>query len=120
MWKKLDASEISFPPIDLEYLATVFCGSYQAKQASGYIFEHLTADGDCQIWVFQHSVELIRGQIRSRHKSQLKYNVWISFDNTYEQDPVKDYYCQCPAGSRTVGMCQHFILCRAHSSPKEE
>lgn len=107
LWKKLDASEISFPSIDLEYLETVACGTYQVKQASGYISEHLTAGGDFEIWVYQHSDNLIRGQIRSRHKSQLKYNVWISFDNTDTQDPVKDYYCQCPAGSRTVGMCAH-------------
>ena len=43
----------------------------------GYIGEHLTDDGDYEIWVYQHSEDLIRRQIQSGHKSQTKYNVWV-------------------------------------------
>ena len=45
-WKKLEASNIDFPKLDLEYLETVACGSYQLEQAPGYIEEYLTDDGD--------------------------------------------------------------------------
>ena len=31
------------------------------------------------IYSYQHSEDLIRRQIQSRHKSQTKYNVWIRF-----------------------------------------
>ena len=106
-WKKLEASNIDFPKLDLEYLETVACGSYQLGQAPGYIEEHLTDDGDYEIWIYQHSDDLIRGQIKSRHKSQTKYNVWIRYDLEDKNDPVKDYYCVCPAGKRTIGMCAH-------------
>lgn len=106
-WKKLDASDIQFPQLEMEYLETVACGTYQLKQAPGYIEEHTTDDGDYQIWVYQHSDDLIRGQIQSRHKSQTKYNVWIQYEKTDTTDPVKDYYCICPSGKRTIGMCAH-------------
>lgn len=107
LWKRLDGIDLDFPAVELEYLETIACGSYQIKQASGYIADHLTDDGDYDLWAFNLSPGLIRGQIRSRHKSQTKYNVWIEFDANDNDDPVKDYYCQCPAGSRTVGMCAH-------------
>ena len=106
-WKKLDASDIEFPQLDMEYLETVACGTYQLSQAPGYIEEHTSEDGDYQIWVYQHSDDLIRGQIQSRHKSQTKYNVWIQYDQNDDTDPVKDYYCICPAGKRTIGICAH-------------
>ena len=68
--------------------------------------EALTVEtGDYEIWVYQHSDDLVRGQIHSRHRSQTKYNVWIQFDVTDYEDPVKSYYCICPAGKRTSGMC---------------
>ena len=107
VWKRLDAADIDFPLLDLEYLETVACGSYQIKQASGYIAEHFTDAGNYEVWAYNHSQDLIRGQIRSRHKSQTKYNVWVQFDAEDKANPVKDYFCQCPAGSRTVGMCTH-------------
>ena len=106
-WQKLDASNIDFPKLDLEYLETVACGSYQLAQAPGYIEEHITEEGDYEIWVYQHSEDLIRGQIQSRHRSQTKYNVWIQYDINDKSDPVKDYDCMCPAGKRTIGMCAH-------------
>ena len=105
LWQKLDAIDIDFPQLDLEYLETVACGTYQIKQAPGYISEHLTDEGDYEMWAYRHSKDIIRVQIRSRHKSQTKYNVWIQFEDS--DDPIKDYYCQCPTGTRTIGMCAH-------------
>ena len=105
--KKLDASDIDFPQLDMEHLETVACGTYQLNQAPGYIEEQTTEDCDYEIWVYQHSNDLIRGLIKSRHKSQTKYNVWIQFDKNNESDLIKDYYCICPAGKKTSGMYQH-------------
>ena len=106
-WEKIEACNIPFPKLDLEYLETVTCGTYQLKQASGYIEEHTTDDGDYELWVYQHAEGLIRGKIQSRHKSQTKYNVWILYELSDDSNPVQDYYCTCPAGKRTIGMCAH-------------
>lgn len=73
----------------MEYLETVACGTYQLNQALGYIEEHTNKDDDYEIWVYLHSDDLIRGQIKSRHKSQAKYNVWIQYDKNDESDPIK-------------------------------
>ena len=72
---------MDFPQLDLEYLETVAWGTYQIKQAPGYISEHLVDEGDYKILAFRHSNDITRVQIRSRHKSQTKYNVWIQFDD---------------------------------------
>ena len=77
-WKKLEASEIDFPKLDLEYLETMTCGSYQLGQAPGYIEEHLTDDGDYEIWIYQHSDDLIRGQIKSRHLFSRTFGLSVS------------------------------------------
>ncbi|PJE78136.1 hypothetical protein CI610_02933 [invertebrate metagenome] len=105
-WQKLEAAQLEFPRLDQEYLETLACGTYQVKLAPGYISEHLTADGDYEVMAYQHSSDLIRCQIRSRHQSQTKYNIWIQYSVT-EQPPIQNYYCTCPTGQRTVGMCAH-------------
>ena len=106
-WKKLDAAEIDFPKLDLEYLETITCGSYQIKLAPGYIADHLSEDGEYEISVNNHSEDLIRDQIHSTHKSQAMYYVRIQYDRQDLDNPIKDYFCSCPAGKRTVGMCAH-------------
>jgi len=105
---KMDASSVLFPRLDLDYLRTITCGTYQISLAPGYIAEHLSDDGDYEVWLYQHSPDLLRCQIHSRHKSQTKYNVWIRFTVSPDVEaPIKDYYCQCPVGERTMGMCAH-------------
>ena len=112
-WKKLDAAEIDFPKLDLEYLETITCGSYQIKLAPGYIADHLSEDGKYEISVNNHFEDLIRGQIHSRHKSQAMY--YVLYNNQALDDPIKDYFCSCPVGKRTVGMCAHIAsTCIVH------
>ena len=106
-WKKLDAAEIDFPKLDLEYLEIITCGSYQIKLAPGYIADHLSKDGEYKISVNNHSEDMIRGQIHSRQNSQAMYYVWIQYDSQDLDDPIKDYFCSCPVGKRTVYMCAH-------------
>ena len=106
-WVKLEALQMNFPQLDMEYLETLTCGSYQLKMASGYIQEHLTEDGDFEVLVHQNSQNILRGKIQSRHKSQTKYHVWIEFTFNDTQNPITQYYCTCPAGKRTTGMCAH-------------
>lgn len=109
VWKKMDTSNKVFPKLDEIYMSTLTCGTYmyQLKQAPGYIAEHMKPDGDFEVWLCQYSPKLLRGQISSRHRSQTKYNVWIEYDALDDSESVKDHYCTCPAGKRTLGMCAH-------------
>ena len=106
-WQKMDCADIEFPELDMQYLKIIACGTYQLKQTPGYVEEHLTKDGDYQLWLNQHSSSIIHIQIHSRHKSQTKYNAWIEYDKSDKDNPIKDYYSMCPTGKRTVGMCAH-------------
>ena len=106
-WRKLEASDLTFPKLNLEYMETLACGLYQIKLAPGYIVEHQNSDGDYEIWVYQHNTDLIRGQIHSRHKRRTKYNVWIQYTTEESDSPVNGYNCAWPAGNRTAGMCAH-------------
>ncbi|XP_033744266.1 collagen alpha-3(VI) chain-like [Pecten maximus] len=45
-WQKLETSQTSFPNLDLEYLETLTCRTYQLKLAPDYITEHHTNDSD--------------------------------------------------------------------------
>lgn len=101
-WQKMDCSDMQFPRLDIDYLQLLACGTYQIKQARGFVAEHLTPDGDYQIWLHQHSPNMVRAQIRSRHKSQTKYNAWIEYSNDESDSPIHDYYCVCPTGKQTV------------------
>ncbi|PJE78185.1 hypothetical protein CI610_02881 [invertebrate metagenome] len=104
-WQKLEATDVTFPKLSEDYLETLACGTYQLKLANGYITEHLSDDGDYEVMVYQHSDDLLRCQLRSRHRSQTKYNIWILYHDA--PNPIQAYYCTCPSGQRTVGMCAH-------------
>ena len=53
------------------------------------------------------------------------YYVWIQYDGQDLDDPIKDYFCFCSAGKRTVGMCTHtasiacFLGYMSHKAFKE-
>ena len=81
----------------MEYLETVTSGSFQLNQAPGYIKEHTSEDGNYQIWVNQHSDNLMKGQIQPQCTSKTKSNVRIEYDKTYVSDPIKDFCCICLA-----------------------
>ena len=47
---KMDASSVLFPRLDFDYLRTITCGTYQISLTPGYIAEHLSDDGDYEVW----------------------------------------------------------------------
>ena len=106
-WVKLSSCDVAFPEVSLQMMQILTCGIYQVKQAERYIHEHLSESGDYEVWVSQLEENLIRCQIKSRHKSQVKYHCFIRYDLSNDLQPIVDYYCTCPTGARTVGMCAH-------------
>ena len=81
---------------------------YQIKQAKSYAYEHLDNKGDYSYSVSKISQGLIRAQLQSRHVSSEQYFVYIQYDDLSEGcNKIKEWYCQCRTGARTVGMCAH-------------
>ena len=76
----------------------------QVKQATGYFADHLTEEGDYDLWAYNHLPGLFEDKFAQDIRAiPNNYNVWIEFDCNDLDDPVKDYYCQCPAVLRTIG-----------------
>lgn len=99
-------------------------GTYQLKQAKSYYGEHVREDGAFIIELAdelprEHTRELgdnvcvIRGRIQSRHVKSKTYYEYIGFDVTQNgRHIIKEYYCTCKIGRRTVGCCGH-VMCIA-------
>ena len=47
----------------------------------------------------------MRTRIQSRHKGNTLYNCYITYSKT--ENCVKDTFCSCKSGKRTVGTCSH-------------
>lgn len=94
-------------------------GSYHIKLAQSYCSEHLQ-DGLYMIEIYQENVLnnipdadnvwLLRGRIQSRHVRARIYYCYILINrDQVGRNAIKEYYCSCLTGRRTVGSCAHVI-----------
>ncbi|XP_062613816.1 uncharacterized protein LOC134275563 [Saccostrea cucullata] len=106
---KIDAADAvpDFPKLSENYLRSLTFGIYQIKQASSYSREHLDEEGGYEIFVTKTMSNILQAKIQSRHVSSKSYYLWIQFDASDEEDPIKYWYCQCKSGARLVGSCAH-------------
>ena len=106
-FQMIDQETISnFPQLSENQLKMLTLGSYQLKQASGYLVEHFCSATSRYFECAKEKMGnkfLIRVKIRSRHSGAVKYFIYVSFT----PDKVEEWYCTCNTGSRTVGMCSH-------------
>ena len=110
IWKNLDTADaaIEFPKMSETGVRNLTLWVYQLKQAKSYTFEHLDSKGDYNVSVASISNGLLRAQPQSRHVSSKKYVVYVQYENSSEGcDKIKEWFCQCTTGTRTVGMCAH-------------
>jgi hypothetical protein len=121
VYEKLNHDSIpEFPKLDINTIINnITLGTYQLKQSISYIHENFDDNGDKTIEVYSDNskiitqnydkdTRLLRTRIQSRHKTNTKYNTYITYStNKNDTNPVKDWYCTCKNGSRTVGTCSH-------------
>ena len=113
-----------FPQLTHNELALISLGSYQIKQARSYYGEHIRDNGIYEIEVCHEtdsdlltelsattdSLWLLRGRIKSRHISSKTYFTYILVDGSVTgREAIKQYYCNCIVGKRTVGCCCHIM-----------
>ena len=48
---------------------------------------------------------VLKAQIRSRHTSNKRYNLWVVKNRGL--NPITGWYCGCRSGARTVWCCAH-------------
>lgn len=108
---RFDPATIVFPILTPEYIQSLTMGVYQLKQALPYTIEHINADGQYLFELFEEELDILHVKIKSRYSSQLVHNIWLSYNPTAKltegQTPIKEWYCDCKAGSRIFGMCAH-------------
>jgi hypothetical protein len=91
------------------------CGTYQLKQSLGYIHENFDDSGNNYIELyadktnmFEPGLYLLRSRIQSRHSNNTKYNSYVTYSTNKDDDnPIKNWYCTCKNGRRTISCCSH-------------
>ena len=109
-WIKLvdSNSDSNFPNLPLDFLRQHACGTYQIKQSKAYAKAHLYENDEKFTLEFSPSDDnLLRCRLQSRHSNNTKYFLCVRFNESDNDDPIKDHYCQCKSGTRMVGCCGH-------------
>ena len=90
----------------------IVLGSYQLKQAEGYISEHFN-NGKIEIRINKNNLvyentKIMFAIIQSRHSKSTKYKVYVQYNpNNNTPDSIRSWFRTCKSGSRTVGCCSH-------------
>ena len=101
-------NNFDFPKLDLDFLRAYTCGTYQLKQSKAYAKAHLYEhDNEFELQISPDNDCLIRCRLHSRHSNVTRYFICIEFNKDDDDEPIKDHYCQCKDGKRTVGCCGH-------------
>lgn len=110
-----------FPQLSYEELILISVGTYHVKLARSYCSEHVKRTGVYEIEYYrqteqirfsneQNTQTLIRCKIQSRHVRNKTYYTYILYDsNVQGRSAIKEYYCSCIHGRRTLGSCAHVI-----------
>ena len=96
-------STLNFPQMNFNELQEITLGVFQLKQARAFVAEHMSSYGSYSVKIANQRRDLLRAQVQSRHKTNVKYDVYIQYDSKN----ITGWYCTCPNGSRVVDCCAH-------------
>lgn len=109
-----DPAVNDFPQLSMDDIIKFSIGTYHVKIARSYCSEHIKATGVFFIQLYRHPVALplqddqnnilIRCKIQSRHIGQKIYYSYVMYNNV-----IKETYCSCYHGKRTLGSYAHVI-----------
>ena len=110
------------PCLSLGQLRRIAGGSYQVTESVNYYFDTLHRFGRLSHFCCSLSIDLerfnihaqdpilIRTKIGSRYSRAGFYLVFVLIDKASESHQcIREYYCQCLVGSRTLGCCCHVM-----------
>lgn len=125
----INSENFEFPRINLKELREyIGMGTYQVEQAQRYtvthmrnnfgFFESKTCEVDLIQQYFHYQIQekelkmpaLVVTNMSSRHRSGVKYQTIVFFDNVRRgAAAIISYCCGCINGQRTVGCCSHVM-----------
>ena len=119
----------TIPPMSEDDLFWISLGSYQIDTARGYYGFCRDEDGrvnmemyggpharplnyrDYDINIESANAILVRGIIKSRFVNGKTRKAFVLFDKSeVGERSVREYWCDCPCGARTVGCCSHVMF----------
>jgi len=104
---------LGFPALTLEDLKEITLGVYQTKMGNNYNEEHISPDNSYVFCTHKEEPGIIKVQMRSRYSSRTRRVLWIEYSEYVNGSAaVKEWYCKCPIGARTVGVCSHIAAVR--------
>lgn len=107
-WKEASAELVpNFPRLTEADLFALTQGTYQIRNAKGYIKEHFQDNGDFKLQLHQELSNMIRVKVQSRYQRGHRHDVWIEYVPEANDMKIQRYYCTCKVGSRTLGCCSH-------------
>lgn len=115
---RADSPDVAdFPRLTEEDLILFAVGTYHVKLARSYASEHIKATGIYEIEVYREPQNdqndediLIRCRIQSRHVQSRTYYTYVKYNTEAEgRTAIRQYYCSCIHGRRTVGSCAHVV-----------
>lgn len=99
---------MDFPEMTDTDLKILFTGTYQFGQAISYLGEILNDNGTLNMYYVKDQSNILKIQVQSRHISKKVYKCFIDYTpNNNGVDGIKQYFCECANGLRTVGCCSH-------------
>lgn len=121
-----DADKITFPRLQTDDLHELTLGSYQVKQCSSYVIDHLKRNGkflvyECPRDIFEKNFrsfvkcqenmkhfQVYLTYMFSRFSKSLKHAVYVLVDTSSNgREGIIGYSCDCKHGLRVVGCCSH-------------
>lgn len=97
-----------FPEMTDNDLKLFFTGTYQLKQAAGYLGEMINKDGSVKIQFVKERNNILKVLVPSRHINRKSYRCFIEYaPNTTGCSGIMRYTCECANGLRTIGSCSH-------------
>lgn len=110
----------NFPILTLDYLRDLTVGVYQVHLSRSYVQDKLRREGneEFQLEKIRNRQNiripvngLLRVRVFSRYRRGTKYQLWVAFKPTDENEPdhppILGYYCTCKCGARSLGSCAH-------------
>ncbi|CAF1094076.1 unnamed protein product [Brachionus calyciflorus] len=120
--ENLDEELVEFPKLSLECInSKITFGLYQLSHSLSYLAENFKKHGKCQTSIYKDmtnisytndSTKIVTAKIHSRHSANREYRSYVAYYSCKETEInryefIKDWYCECKNGARTLGSCCH-------------
>lgn len=109
IWIEVTEEEFpEFPTLTEDDMKLITLGVYQIAMGKLYNNFHLESNAGYRFFGHKDEDGLIKVKMQSRFKSSQTYLLFIEFDEHQNgRGAIKNWYCKCETGARTLGCCSH-------------